>query len=54
MLGQENVFVLQEKVSNFEILSDYQGVLYTPFDELGKWKNALKIELLESGYEVGN
>ena len=51
-IGQENVFVLLEDSKNFEILSDYHGVLYTPFDKKGEWKKALKTELIESGYKI--
>ncbi len=51
-IGQENVFVLLEKAENFEILSDYHGVLYTPFDKNSEWKKSLKTELIESGYNV--
>ena len=51
-IGRENVIVLHEQVENFEIPSDYQGVLYEPYDSRGNWKLSIAKELKESGYEI--
>ena len=41
-LGRENVLVLHRQVPDFELPSDYAGVLFKPFDDAGAWR-----------YEVG-
>ncbi|MCY4352239.1 MAG: nucleotide-binding protein [Gemmatimonadetes bacterium] len=40
------------KGENVEIPSDYDGVLYIPFDESGGWKMTLMRELKIAGFEV--
>ena len=40
------------KVHNFELPSDYDGVLYKEFDSAGAWKVELFRELKAAGYEV--
>jgi predicted nucleotide-binding protein len=50
LLGRSRVCVLISE--DVEIPSDYLGVVYTKFDSLGGWKNALAKELLDAGYKV--
>ncbi len=50
-LGRESVVALHR--GNIELPSDYDGVLYTPYDgDNGKWRGELVTELRESGYKV--
>lgn len=51
-IGRERVIVLHYSNDNFEIPSDYQGVLYVPYDEGGNWKNNLVRELKACGYTI--
>mgnify|MGYP006268157583 CR=1 FL=1 len=51
-IGRQNVVVLHEQVENFEIPSDYQGVLYEPYDSSGNWKLLIARELKASGYTI--
>ena len=50
-LGRDNVVALHR--GNIEFPSDYDGVLYTPYDsDSGTWRGELVAELKESGYDV--
>jgi predicted nucleotide-binding protein len=50
-LGRERVVALHR--GSIEFPSDYDGVLYTPYDgDSGAWRNELVAELRESGYDV--
>jgi predicted nucleotide-binding protein len=50
-LGRENVVALHR--GEIELPSDYDGVLYTPYDgDSGTWRSELVAELRESGYDV--
>lgn len=50
-LGRESVVALHR--GSIEFPSDYDGVLYTPYDgDSGAWRSELVAELRESGYEV--
>lgn len=50
-LGRENVVALHR--GSIELPSDYDGVLYTPYDgDSGTWRGELVAELKESGYDV--
>jgi predicted nucleotide-binding protein len=50
-LGRKNVVALHR--GNIELPSDYDGVLYTPYDgDSGTWRSELLAELRESGYNV--
>lgn len=51
-LGRERVFVLFREEKNFEIPSDYAGVIYTPYDIDGRWAFTLAKELKEADYMV--
>jgi predicted nucleotide-binding protein len=50
-LGRESVVALHR--GGIEFPSDYDGVLYTPYDgDSGAWRSELVAELRESGYGV--
>jgi len=51
-LGRANVFVLYKKTEDFEMLSDYAGVVYQEFDAAGNWKLELARELSSAGYNI--
>jgi len=51
-ISRSNVLAIHELVENFEIPSDYQGVLFIPYDSDGKWKFDLVKELKAAGIEV--
>ncbi|MEW6010348.1 MAG: nucleotide-binding protein [Euryarchaeota archaeon] len=51
-LGRERVFVLYKNDKNFEIPSDYDGVLYIQYDDDDVWKNKLLMELKACGYDI--
>jgi predicted nucleotide-binding protein len=51
-LGREHVAVIHREVENFEMLSDYAGVLYIPYKKRGDWDRRLGHELKECGYKV--
>ncbi|NHZ84946.1 MAG: nucleotide-binding protein [Planctomycetia bacterium] len=51
-LGRERVIALFKKDNEFEIPSDYSGVLFVEFDNNGKWKFDLVRELKAAGYKV--
>lgn len=51
-LGREKVLVLFEQGENFEIPSDYQGVLFVPYDQEGNWKLAFAKELKAIGFKI--
>ena len=51
-LGRESVMVIHTEEENFEIPSDYSGVLFVPFDSKGRWQFDLIKELRACGYDV--
>ncbi len=51
-LGVERVIALFEQTENFEIPSDYDGVLFIPYDPDGRWKFDLVKELKALNYDV--
>lgn len=51
-LGIERVVALFEPTENFEIPSDYNGVLFIPYDPDGRWKFDLIKELKALDYNV--
>lgn len=51
-LGRHNVITLFKNDPDFEGPSDYDGVLYTPFDISGRWQFDLVRELKSAGYDV--
>lgn len=51
-LGREHVFPLYRGDRDFEIPSDYSGVIYTQFDDAGAWKLRMVKELKACGFKV--
>lgn len=51
-IGRSNVLVLYKQEQNFEIPSDYSGVLFVAYDTSGHWKMELAKELKAAGHEV--
>ena len=53
-LGREKIFVLyqDQEEQDFEMPSDYSGVLYTPYNMSGRWNLKLVDELKNCGYDV--
>ncbi|MDD4157710.1 MAG: nucleotide-binding protein [Candidatus Cloacimonetes bacterium] len=51
-LGRHNVAVLFKNDLDFERPTDYDGVLYTSFDDAGKWQYDLMRELKAIGYDI--
>tara|TARA_R110002049_G_scaffold9962_1_gene49626 strand:+ start:6032 stop:6814 length:783 start_codon:yes stop_codon:yes gene_type:complete len=52
-LGRKRVIVLFEDIKQFEIPSDYQGIVYIPYKiNSDDWKLKLSQELIESGYSI--
>jgi predicted nucleotide-binding protein len=51
-LGIDRVVALFEQKENFEIPTDYDGVIFIPFDDDGRWKFDLIRELKALNYEV--
>jgi predicted nucleotide-binding protein len=49
-LGREHVCVLYQE--GVEIPSDYQGVVFVPFDSYGAWRIQLAKELGAAGFEI--
>lgn len=51
-LGREKVLVLFEPVKKLEIPSDYQGVIFVPYDTEGKWTLSFAKELKQLGFQI--
>ena len=51
-LGRNRVFILKKDENKFEMPSDYNGVVYTSFDDKGYWKLELIKELSNVGYNI--
>ncbi len=51
-LGRDRVFSLYNGDGNFELPSDYNGVIYTPYDRAGSWRVELLRELKSCGFSV--
>jgi predicted nucleotide-binding protein len=51
-LGRERVVALYREAKDFEMPSDYSGVLFVPFDANGRWQFDLARELRAVGYSV--
>ncbi len=51
-LGRNSVVALHEEITEFEIPSDYHGVIFTPYDKSGAWKLGLGKELKAAGIDV--
>jgi predicted nucleotide-binding protein len=48
-IGRSNILILHEVGHNIEKPSDFEGIVYEPFDEFGAWKGKLMKELKRSG-----
>ncbi|MCA9906345.1 MAG: nucleotide-binding protein [Anaerolineae bacterium] len=51
-LGRDRVLALYRKRDDFELPSDYDGVIYEVYDRAGNWRYSLAKELRAAGYEV--
>jgi len=51
-LGRSRVVVLFNQEENFELPSDYSGVLFVPYEVSGRWQYDLIRELKASGYII--
>lgn len=51
-IGRERVLALYESTNDFEIPSDYSGVLFVPYDDSGKWQFELVKELKAVNFNV--
>jgi hypothetical protein len=51
-LGRTRVLALFREEKDFEIPSDYSGVLFVPFTDTGRWQIELVKELKACGYNV--
>lgn len=52
VLGNKNVLTLFNPENNFEMPTDYAGILYTEYDFAGNWRFKLAKELKESGLNI--
>ena len=50
-LGRHSVIAVHRTDERFEMPTDYEGVIFTPYDEGGGWKLALAKELQAIGFE---
>jgi predicted nucleotide-binding protein len=51
-LGRNHVLTLYATANDFELPSDYSGILFVPYDNSGQWRFDLVKELKAAGYEV--
>ncbi len=51
-LGRAGVFVLYREADNFEMPSDFKGVVYAPYHKDGDWPMKMAQELKAFGYDV--
>lgn len=51
-LGRNRTLAIYRETTNFELPSDYHGVLYKPYDKAGKWEFEIVKELQAVGYTV--
>ncbi len=51
-LGREHVLAIYDELKDFEMPSDYAGVLYIPYDNAGNWRFQIVKELKACGYNV--
>jgi predicted nucleotide-binding protein len=51
-LGRERVFALYEENDLFELPSDYNGIVYNPYNKNNSWRLDLVKELKSIGYDV--
>lgn len=51
-LGRKNVILLYREHDNFEFPSDYQGVIYIPYDKAEAWKLNIIREMNSQGFSL--
>ncbi|MDD4439639.1 MAG: nucleotide-binding protein [Tissierellia bacterium] len=51
-LGRQHVVALFRNVTDFELPTDFSGVLYISFDDSGRWQFDLVKELRVAGYDI--
>ena len=51
-LGRPRVATIHREHKNFKMPSDYDGVIFTPYDAKGAWKFELANELKAAGYDI--
>jgi predicted nucleotide-binding protein len=51
-LGRNHVFTLYKTADEFELPSDFQGIVYTPYDSGQSWRLSLTQELKAAKYDV--
>ena len=51
-LGRDHVAVIHRETENFEMLSDYTGIVYIKYEKDGGWRYKLGRELRHCGYDV--
>ena len=51
-LGRKNVILLYKEHDNFEFPSDYQGVIYIPYDKAEAWKLNIIREMNSQGFSL--
>jgi predicted nucleotide-binding protein len=51
-LGRNRTLAIYRETINYELPSDYHGVLYKPYDKAGKWEFEIVKELQAVGYTV--
>ncbi len=51
-VGRNNIVVLHELINDFEKPSDFDGIVYEPFDEHGAWKTKLIREMKKSNIYI--
>lgn len=51
-LGRDRTLPLYESTTNIELPSDYDGVLYVPYNSSNSWHNDIIRELKAAGYDI--
>ncbi|GAB5537778.1 MAG: hypothetical protein Rubg2KO_40270 [Rubricoccaceae bacterium] len=51
-LGRDRVLALHKTTEDFEMPSDYSGVLFVPFDTAARWQFDLAKEMKACGYDI--
>ena len=51
-LGRNRVIALVQNMSDFELPSDINGVVYVPYDSNDSWKFGIVKELMANGYNL--
>lgn len=51
-VGRDNIFILHEMNKDIEKPSDFDGIVYEPFDEFGAWKSKLLKEMKRAKFYI--